>query len=139
VLIGGPDEVEVCEQIAAAGRFVIDLSKLELLQIAPLCEGAAAIIGNDTGNAHFAAGAGRPMLVLCGPTDPRRVKPIGETVYAVQANLPCISCYSKQCRNPDFHACMKAISPEWIAGQLPALIAGGLRGGQSFENGLRSL
>jgi heptosyltransferase-2 len=138
VLIGGPDEVAVCEQIAAAGDFVVNLNNLDLLQIAPLCEGAAAIIGNDTGNAHFAAGAGRPMLVLCGPTDPRRVKPIGDAVLAVQANLPCISCYSKECRNPDFHACMKAIEPEWLAGQVPALIAGDFRGGQVFENGLHS-
>jgi heptosyltransferase-2 len=138
VLIGGPDEVEVCEQIAAAGDFVVDLNKLELLQIAPLCEGAAAIIGNDTGNAHFAAGAGRPLLVLCGPTDPRRVKPIGDSVFAVQANLPCISCYSKQCRNPDYHACMKAISAEWVAASVPALIAGNFRPGQAGSKDLRS-
>lgn len=138
VLIGGPDEVEVCRQIAAAGDFVVNLNNLELLQIAPLCKGAAAIIGNDTGNAHFAAAAARPMLVLCGPTDPRRVKPIGDSVFAVQANLPCINCYSKQCRNPDYHACMKAISPEWVAANLPALAAGNFRAGQSWPDGLRS-
>jgi ADP-heptose:LPS heptosyltransferase len=138
VLVSGPDEVEVCEQIAALGDFVVNLTSLELLQIAPLCEGAAAIIGNDTGNMHFAAGAGRPMLVLCGPTDPRRVKPIGSSVFAVQASLPCISCYSKVCRNPDHHACMKAITPEWVAGCVSALIAGDFKAGQSFQNGLRS-
>ena len=139
VLIGGPDEVEDCEQIAAAGDFVVNLNgKLALLQIAPLCEGAMAIIGNDTGTAHFASAAGRPLLVLCGPTDPRRVKPIGDLTFAVQADLPCISCYAKVCRNPDHHACMKAITPAWVAGLLPTLLAGDFKPGQLFQNGLRS-
>ncbi|MGA9992360.1 MAG: glycosyltransferase family 9 protein, partial [Thiobacillaceae bacterium] len=139
VLIGGPDEVEDCVQIETAGDFVVNLNgKLALLQIAPLCEGAMAIIGNDTGTAHFASAAGRPLLVLCGPTDPRRVKPIGDSTLAVQADLPCISCYAKVCRNPNYHACMKAIRPEWVASTLPSIIAGDFKPGQSFENGLRS-
>lgn len=139
VLIGGPDEVEDCAQIAALGDFVVNLNgKLELLQIAPVCEGARAIIGNDTGTAHFASAAGRPLLVLCGPTDPRRVKPIGDATFAVQADLPCISCYAKVCRNPDHHACMKAIKPDWVATSVSALIAGDLKPGQTYPNGLRS-
>lgn len=138
-LIGGPDEVEDCAQIAASGDFVVNLNgRLELLQIASLCEGATAIIGNDTGTAHFASAAGRPLLVLCGPTDPRRVKPIGALTFAVQADLPCISCYAKVCSNPDHHACMKAITPEWVAASLPALLAGDFKADQSFQNGLRS-
>ncbi len=139
VLIGGPDEVEDCMQIAAAGDFIVNLNgKLELLQIAPVCEGAAAIIGNDTGTAHFGSAAGRPLLVLCGPTDPRRVKPIGDSTFAVQADLPCISCYAKVCRNPDHQACMTLIKPEWLAASISALISGEFKPGQSYPNGLRS-
>ena len=139
VLVGGPDEVEDCAQIAAAGDFIVNLNgKLELLQIAPLCAGATAIIGNDTGTAHFASAAGRPLLVLCGPTDPRRVKPTGDSTFAVQADLPCINCYAKSCRNPDYHACMKSITPEWLASMIPALAAGDFKPGQRFPNGLQS-
>ncbi len=134
VLIGGPEEVEDCRAIAEAGGFVVDLNGLDLLQVAPLCAGAAAIIGNDTGLTHFAAGAGRPMLVLCGPTDPRRVKPIGERVVAVQPQLDCINCYAKKCINATYQACMKAIEPQWVASILPALVAGKLEPGQRHAN-----
>jgi heptosyltransferase-2 len=138
VLIGGPDEVDVCAEIAAVGDYVVNLNgQLQLLDIAPLCEGAAAIIGNDTGTAHFASAAGRPLLVLCGPTDPRRVKPIGPGVVAVQAVLPCINCYAKTCANPDTHACMKMITPEWVADRLTELVAGELKPGQEFPGNLR--
>lgn len=139
VLIGGADEVDVCAEIAALGEWVVNLNgRLQLLDIAPLCAGAAAIVGNDTGTAHFASIADRPLLVLCGPTDPRRVKPIGPRVVAIQAVLPCISCYAKTCSNPDTHACMKMITPEWLSAQLPNLIAGDLKSGQDLPGSLRS-
>ena len=57
---------------------------------------------------------------------------------AIQAVLPCISCYAKTCSNPDTHACMKAITPEWLAAQLPNLIAGDLKAGQDLPGSLRS-
>lgn len=139
VVIGGPDEVEDCAEIARAGPFMVNLNgKLQLLEIAPVCAGAAAIIGNDTGTAHFAAGADRPMLVICGPTDPRRVKPISAKAVAVQAELPCVNCYAKVCRNAEHHACMQAISAPWVASILPVLAAGELRSGRAYPGGLRT-
>lgn len=134
VLIGGPDEVEDCRRIAAAGDFIVNLNgALGLLEIAPLCAGAAAIIGNDTGTAHFSAGAGRPLLVICGPTDPRRVKPIGEHALALQASLPCSNCYAKTCANADQHACMRAITPAFVAAHFARLQAGTLQSGASED------
>ncbi len=139
VVIGGPDEVDDCAEIAASGNHVVNLNgQLQLLDIALLCAGASAIIGNDTGTAHFASAAARPLLILCGPTDPRRVKPIGSNVLAVQAQLPCSSCYAKSCRNADHHACMKAITPGWVAARVPELAADELRPGQDWPGGLRS-
>ncbi len=139
VVIGGPDEVDECAEIAAAGDYVVNLNgQMPLLDIAPMCAGASAIIGNDTGTAHFASAAARPLLVLCGPTDPRRVKPIGSSTVAVQAQLSCSNCYAKTCSNPDHHACMKAISPAWVAERVPELAAGELGPGQDWPGHLRS-
>ena len=73
---------------------------------------------NDTGTAHVVAATARAMLVLCGPTDPRRVKPLGAGVATMQADLPCINCYRKHCVH---HACMRALTPGHVAARVLAL------------------
>lgn len=118
-IIGGPEEVEECARIADAinsetGGSAINLNMLPLLQIAPICAAAQCIVANDTGNAHIAAASGRPMVVICGPTDPRRVKPLGASVRAVQTELTCVNCYRKTCRIAPAPSCMAAITPEHI-------------------------
>ena len=112
-LIGGPDELEECARIRAlVGDGVVDLcGRTEVLDILPLAERSRFIVSNDTGTAHLAAAADRPMVVICGPTDPRRVRPPGDNVIALQANLPCRNCYGKQCSH---HSCMPMVTPEAV-------------------------
>ncbi|MBL8253945.1 MAG: hypothetical protein JNJ76_10115, partial [Candidatus Competibacter sp.] len=73
-----------------------------------------------------AAATDRPMVVICGPTDPHRVKPLGDNVVALQADLPCINCYQKDCAH---HSCMPAITPDRVIATLRAL--------QTFEQDRR--
>lgn len=112
-LVGGPDEQDECQRIAAAcGPWLVNLCRqTEILDIPPLCEPARFIVANDTGTAHLAAATPAPMLVLCGPTDPRRVKPLGNNVTALQADLPCINCYRKTCSH---HSCMAMLTPPLV-------------------------
>ncbi len=119
-LLGGPDEVDECAAIAAAGGpLVANLCCASTIRaLVPLAEAAALVVANDTGTAHVVAAAGRPMLVLCGPTDPRRVKPLGASVESMQADLPCINCYRKTCAH---HACMRALTPGAVATRALAL------------------
>lgn len=121
VLVGGPDETEECAAIAAqCGEFVVNLcGKTRLLELPPVYERAKFIIANDTGTAHLAAASRRPMLVICGPTDPRRIKPIGPHVVAIQADLPCKNCYRKTC---DHHSCMKAITPKLVQEKISGML-----------------
>lgn len=113
VLIGGPDEAEECQRIAAqCGPWLVNLcGKTAILDIPPLCEHARYIVANDTGTAHLAAVAATPMTVICGPTDPKRVKPLGANVTTLQADLPCINCYQKTCSH---HSCMAMITPSQV-------------------------
>lgn len=117
VLIGGPDERDECRNIARqCGPWLIDLcEQTEILDIPLLCEPARFIVANDTGTAHLAAATTTPMMVLCGPTDPRRVKPLGDNVATLQADLPCINCYRKICSH---HTCMAMLTPAWVFGRL---------------------
>ena len=113
VLIGGPDDIDECKQVEqACDEWLVNLcGKTEILDIVPLSQKACYIISNDTGTAHVASATSRPIIVICGPTDPKRVKPCGDNVRTIQADLPCINCYLKECSH---HSCMKAITPELI-------------------------
>lgn len=126
-IIGGPDEVEDCEAIASqGGEGVVNLNgKTSITEIVPLAEGASCIVGNDTGAAHVASCAGKPLLVICGATDPRRVRPIGPHVQAVQWTGPCINCYRKTCNFQPELACMDAVSVATVADWV--LIQSGIR------------
>jgi len=121
VLVGGPDEVEECARITAlcAADWLVNLcGKTQVLDLIPLCADARLIVGNDTGTAHVASCTATPMVVICGPTDPRRVKPVGDNVVALQAqDVDCINCYRKAC---DHHSCMARITPEMVLARLPA-------------------
>jgi heptosyltransferase-2 len=113
VLGGGPDEIElgktIIEQIGTAAVNLCGAT--EMLDIIALAESARYIVGNDTGTSHLAACAQQPQVVICGPTDPTRVKPLGDTVVAIQADLPCSSCYQKHCAH---HSCMREIHAEQV-------------------------
>lgn len=121
VLIGGPDEVEECQRIArACGPWLTNLcGQTEILDIPLLCEPARFIVANDTGTAHLAAVTATPMTVLCGPTDPRRVKPLGDNVTTLQADLPCVNCYRRICSH---HSCMAMLTPPWVLRHLRATV-----------------
>lgn len=114
VLAGGPDDASECRAIAtAAPSAVIDLcGRTRILDLVPLAAAARHVVANDTGTAHIAAATETPILVVCGPTDPHRVRPVGEQVLAIQANVPCRNCYCK--RDCDHHRCMTAITPDTV-------------------------
>lgn len=119
VLVGGPDDQQECEDIMAQVKrpeSVVNLCcKTDILDIVPLAENAGFIVGSDTGPAHVASAAGCPMLIICGPTDPKRVKPVGDHVEAMQADIDCINCYKKEC---DHHSCMKAITVDMVLNKI---------------------
>jgi len=120
LLLGAKDDEAECGDIQqACGEWVINCCGLtEPLDIIPLCEQARLVVANDTGTAHVAAAAGRPMVVVCGPTDPRRVKPAGPSVETLQAPIYCASCYRKHCTH---HSCMVLVTPEHVLARLQAL------------------
>ncbi len=134
VVIGGPDERDECAALVAAINLhrpdaAIELTALSLLQIVPVCAAATLIVANDTGTAHIAAAAGIPLLVICGPTDPQRVKPLGPQVRAIQADFDCLNCYGKRCRLGAAAQCLEPVTPARVASLLldASPIAPGLR------------
>lgn len=56
-----------------------------LPDVAALLAGVALYLGNDSGISHLAAAVGAPGVVLFGPTDARRWRPLSPDVVALQA------------------------------------------------------
>ncbi len=117
VLLGGRDEAEECLAIASQHPgYVVNLcGKTSLLEVPVICSHAIAIVANDTGTAHLAAATATPMTVICGPTNPLRVKPLGQQVLALQLAVPCKNCYAKQCSH---HSCMQQLTPQRLVPHL---------------------
>ncbi|VAW72333.1 hypothetical protein MNBD_GAMMA12-1723 [hydrothermal vent metagenome] len=113
VLVGAIDEMDDCKKISrSVGEGIVNLcGQTKILDIVHWAENARYIVANDNGTAHVASATETPMVVICGPTDPLRVKPAGENVLAVQANIECRNCYSKTCSH---HSCMQGISAQTV-------------------------
>ena len=87
VLIGGPDDMEECLSISRNDKTIINLcNKTNLIELIEIFSNAKFIISNDTGTAHLASSTKTPMIVITGPTDPKKVKPFGKKILALQAN-----------------------------------------------------
>lgn len=126
VLIGGPDDLEECSSIAEScnATWLVNLcGQTHLLDIVALSQSAKLIVGNDTGTSHVASCSTTPMLVICGPTDPDRVKPVGDQVVALQANVDCLNCYRKECNYNIHHHCMKSVSVDMVIDKLKTMKA----------------
>jgi ADP-heptose:LPS heptosyltransferase len=74
-VIIGPAEAAIEPIFREAGVAV--LKDLELPTVAAIASIASAFVGNDSGVAHLAAAVGATGVVIFGPTDPVRWRPIG--------------------------------------------------------------
>jgi ADP-heptose:LPS heptosyltransferase len=89
VLVGGPDDVAVSRQVLHAASELttsstVDLtSRLSIGETAALIETSDLYVGNDSGVAHLASAVGTPVVVVFGPTDPRRYGPVPGAGLAV--------------------------------------------------------
>jgi lipopolysaccharide heptosyltransferase III len=70
----GPAEMSLEPIFRDAGVGV--LKRLDLPTVAAIARVASAFVGNDSGVSHLAAAAGAPGVVIFGPTDPARWRPV---------------------------------------------------------------
>jgi ADP-heptose:LPS heptosyltransferase len=76
----------------------------DTLALRRLLASGRAYVGNDSGVSHLAAWLGLPSVVVFGPSDPVRWRPIGENVEVVRPPLACAPCFeiaSVNCERPD--------------------------------------
>lgn len=79
VLVGGLGDGPILDSVKGLINIpFIDLGPRPWGQIGALAERCALYVGNDTGATHMAVGAGARVVMIMGPSDPRRYGPFGD-------------------------------------------------------------
>ncbi|MGE0682262.1 MAG: glycosyltransferase family 9 protein, partial [Candidatus Binatia bacterium] len=81
LILLGPAEEKETKEWRTVGETVTGLS---LIQVAALLSRAELYLGNDSGVSHLAGAVGARGLVLFGPTQPQKWRPLGGSLSVVQ-------------------------------------------------------
>ncbi len=123
VLLGGPADVAVAREIAAAAKHEpIDLTgRTSLRDLIGVFKRAAISFGPDSGPMHIAAGVGAPVVSLFGATSPQRSGPYGFDHLVIEGAAPCRPCYSRKCSIN--RQCMDAITADRVLAKIDEALA----------------
>ena len=115
VLLGGPADIKVCNQIEATLDAPCEnlAGKTTLVEMGSQLQTIDLLIANDSGPVHMAAAIGKPTLVIFGPTQPHRTGPFGEGHRVIKTNLPCQPCCKRTCKQPDI-PCITGVSVDSV-------------------------
>ncbi|MFH2054824.1 MAG: glycosyltransferase family 9 protein [bacterium] len=129
LLLGAPTERDTLAGFADGLRVPEQLVITEspVGRAAAMIDGAQFVISNDSGLGHLAAGLGKPILALFGPTHPvLGFAPLGDNADYYTINEFCSPC-SRHGKRPCFREerfCFTKMGTEVIVGKLDRLIAG---------------
>jgi heptosyltransferase-2 len=109
LVVGGPAEAELGEQVArgAGGRCIA--GKTSILQLAAAIARCSLFVTNDTGPMHVADAVGVPIVAVFGPTDWLNTPPYRKGHAIVRHPLDCSPCLKRVCPL-GHHDCMKKVS-----------------------------
>jgi ADP-heptose:LPS heptosyltransferase len=82
VILLGPAEEDDAESWRSAGYE--PLTGVGIAAVATLMTSASAWVGNDSGMSHLAGALGMRGVVIFGPTRPRRWRPLGGRLTAIE-------------------------------------------------------
>ncbi len=108
VILGGPEERTICEEIAAdlpCSRNLCGIT--DLLTTAAVIEHLDLFVSNDSGLMHVAAALKRPQVAIFGSTDPEVTSPLNPHALVLRAELPCSPCLERTCKQN--YTCFEAI------------------------------
>ncbi|NRA01863.1 MAG: glycosyltransferase family 9 protein [Myxococcales bacterium] len=117
----GPGERPAAERVVAASGGAAELAPEtpSVAHLIALLERSRLFVGSDSGPLHLAALAGRPVVVLIGPTDPTENAPFpGLPARLVRHDAGCNPCRD----GCPARACMAAILPRDVLGAVRDLL-----------------
>jgi heptosyltransferase-2 len=116
VLVGSPDERELCEAVAKAVPGVENRAgQTSLSGLVEMLAGGVALVCNDSGAMHAASAAGLPTVALFGPTVlSQGFRPWNSRAIVLQRDIGCRPCGKHGARKCPIgtHECMTQIFAE---------------------------
>lgn len=112
VLVGGPEDRDLCVRVKDAGgsEAYVAAGRLSVLGSAALISRAEVLVTGDTAPLHLAQGVRTPTVAIFGPTVPEfGFGPTGENDRILGTDLPCRPCAihgSRECPLGHHH-CMR--------------------------------
>ncbi len=122
IILVAPSEEPIAREIVskARSRPIYDPAKrIDLDLLKPVVRDLALLVTTDSGTRHYAVAFGVPVVVVMGPTDPRRTAYGLERTEVVRRDVPCGPCHLKVC--PTDHRCMLEISADEVFERIEAL------------------
>jgi lipopolysaccharide heptosyltransferase II len=91
-----------------------------LKDLAAVLQRCSVCIGTSTGIIHIAAAVGVPVIVLCGPEDPRRWRPLSNNHTLIKKDVPCRPCREETCHYEG--RCLRLTTPEEVLAAVEAYV-----------------
>lgn len=117
ILVGSPEEKELCERIKPGSDAINIAGNTTVLESAAVLKKCDLLVSNDCGALHIANAMKTDVFAIFGPTiTPFGYFPFRENDFVFETELPCRPCGShggQKC--PKGHLlCMKNITPESV-------------------------
>ena len=126
VVIGGPEDRGLAQQLVAGDAAASAAGEFSLQETGALLARAAVAVSGDTGVMHMATGVGTPVVALFGPT----VEQFGFFPYrartaVLQRELACRPCSATGTATCPLghHRCLGDITPAEVAAAVARLVA----------------
>ena len=117
-VISGPEDFEIREQLELVSSDNIQHRSLSSIEeLIHAIDAADIFIGNDSGPAHIANLLNKKTIVLWGPGNYERIRPLGENVEILMEDVDCRPCKqygdSEKCPQGE-NICLQKISVETV-------------------------
>lgn len=124
VVVGGNDDQQQGEAIAAGGSGLNLAGRTSLVETAAVIDRSALLVSGDSGVLHIAVGLGKPTVSLFGPGRSEKWAPRGDRHIVINKQLPCSPCttYGTTPPCPQDARCLKDITVEEVTDAVMMLL-----------------